>query len=49
MKERKDMESPLELREEVVRDIEDRVVTAVIIADDAGILSGSATAAGAAL
>ncbi len=49
MEENKDMESPLELREEIVRGIEDRVVTAAIIADDAGILSGSAAAAEAAL
>jgi len=49
MEEIESRESPLDLREEIVRGIEDRVVTAAIIADDAGILSGSAAAAGAAL
>jgi nicotinate-nucleotide pyrophosphorylase (carboxylating) len=49
MEEIKDMEGLSALREEIVRDIEDRVVTAAIISGGAGILSGSAAAAAAAL
>jgi nicotinate-nucleotide pyrophosphorylase (carboxylating) len=49
MEEIAEMESPLALGEEIVRAIEDRMVTAVIIADAAGVLSGSAATAEAAL